>query len=48
MKISRGAPKNLDTRKGGAEKIIGLRGGALKNCILQNQPEGDAPKILNR
>ena len=37
-----------DTRKGGSEKNVGLGGGALKICILQNQQEGRrAPKKLN-
>ena len=41
-----GAPKILDTRKGGSEKIRG----APKICIFQNQKEwgGGAPKKLNR
>ena len=38
MKILRGGlRKFLDTRRGGSEKIVALRGGAPKICILQNQ-----------
>ena len=38
MKILRGGSENfLDTQRRGSEKIIGLGGGSLKICILQNQ-----------
>ena len=43
-----GAPKFLDSRKGGSEKTVGLGGLASKICILQNQQERGAPKKLNR
>ena len=32
-----GSRNSLHTRKGGSEKIVGLRGGVPKICILQNQ-----------
>ena len=38
MKILRGGlRKFLDTRRGGSEKFVALRGGAPKICILLNQ-----------
>ena len=37
VKILRGAPKIFRHPKGGSETIVGLGGGALKICLLQNQ-----------
>ena len=55
MKILRGAPKFLDSRKGGSEKNVGLGGvgwggGGSENLYTSKStgPGGGAPKILGR
>ena len=54
MKILRGAPKVLDSRKGGSGKNVGLGGvgwgGGSENLYTSKStgPGGGAPKILGR